>query len=326
MQIRFILVTHCNADCYFCLNEYVGTKSTSYLVAPKHYKQLMHEASKNGITSCTLSGGEPTLRRDLRDIVYSIKPYTKDITLVSNGYNLLKHVDAIAGITELHVSYHSMSDQEWERITKVPNGASRVRDVLIELRKLFPELIIKLNVVAEMQNSTFKEICKYVQLARELSLEVTVFRESCSDLFHELGMLKVPVSVCQAWDMKHFGGILLEETDRRLIYSLDSATIIVQKTSSESPTFQSLWITPLGHGFVDTRQRSNLINFMPYLEMEETAKIQEGFTSLLSEAELLRNCEMQDFQRKYDALLFKRNHNLQTAAPIPVSQLPLWNQ
>jgi molybdenum cofactor biosynthesis enzyme MoaA len=68
MEIRFVLVSNCNADCYFCLNEYVGTKSAKFNLYPSHFAQIMYAANTLGVNDCTLTGGESTLRKDLADI------------------------------------------------------------------------------------------------------------------------------------------------------------------------------------------------------------------------------------------------------------------
>jgi molybdenum cofactor biosynthesis enzyme MoaA len=72
MDIRYVVATNCNADFYFCLNEYVGTKSSKKSLTPKDYGDLSIIAKKLGVGQCTISGGEPTLREDLEKIVLEI--------------------------------------------------------------------------------------------------------------------------------------------------------------------------------------------------------------------------------------------------------------
>lgn len=331
MKLRFVVATHCNADCYFCLNEYIGSKSNDYSMLPEHYGKVMKIADTLGINVCTITGGEPTLRSDLFEIISQIRPFSKNITMVSNGYKLIKHLNAIKLLDELHVSYHSMDDKEWERITRVPGGPEKVRENLLQVRNFAPQIAIKLNVVAEKQNSSLEEVEKYIELAVLLNAEITVFRESCSDLMQELGVEIKPQETVDAWDISLFGGQLIKETERRKTYQLKSATINIQKTSSEQPNWVACWLSPLGHGFVDTRQRSKLVNFMNYFTSQDEDKIKKGLLSLFEEANVMRSIELEkdtpgELLDIYSKILEYRNTHLDTAEPITVKSLPLWQK
>ncbi len=331
MRLRFVLVTHCNADCYFCLNEYIGSKSSEYLMRPEHYGKIMKIASTLGSTVCTITGGEPTLRKDLLEIISQIRAFSANITMVSNGYKLSKHLDAIRLIDELHVSYHSMDSKEWARITKVPDGPRKVKDNLLKVREIAPNIAIKLNVVAEPQNSSSEEVEKYIELATILGAEITVFRESCSDLMQELGVEIKNAIVSEVWDLARFGAVLLKETERRKTYRIKNIIIHIQQTSSEKSSWESCWFSPLGHSFVDSRQKSKSVNFMDYFTADDEAKIEQGLLSLFSEASIMKSIEsgtdnpdrlLDDHQK----LIKSREINLNTADPVTVKSLPLWQK
>jgi wyosine [tRNA(Phe)-imidazoG37] synthetase (radical SAM superfamily) len=298
---------------------------------PEHYARVMKVASTLGVNACTITGGEPTLRSDLNEIISGLREFSKNITMVSNGYKLHRHLEAIKLLDELHVSYHSMSSKEWERITRITDGPKKVKENLLSVREIAPNIKIRLNVVAEEQNSSHEEIEKYIRLAIMLDAEITVFRESCSSIMKELGATIKNTSVSEVWNLSKFGAVIVEESERRKTYAIKNVIINIQQTSSEKSSWESCWFSPLGHSFVDTRQKSNLVDFLNYCVSDDEEKIKEGLLSLFEEANIMKSIELKkdSSDHLYDAYrknLECRDANLNTSNPVTVQSLPLWQK
>jgi radical SAM protein with 4Fe4S-binding SPASM domain len=54
-------------------------------VTREEYLRIIHEIGEAGVKAVTLTGGEPTLRKDLVDLVAALKQYPIHVTIVSNG-------------------------------------------------------------------------------------------------------------------------------------------------------------------------------------------------------------------------------------------------
>jgi wyosine [tRNA(Phe)-imidazoG37] synthetase (radical SAM superfamily) len=316
MSLRFVVTTGCNANCYFCLNEYIGSKSKVTSMLPQDYKMISECANRIGIRSCTISGGEPTLRADLKKIVKAISSSGLKITIVSNGYLLKNHLKSYGAIDELHVSYHSLNKIEWERITKVKNGPQTVRDNLRIVRQNHPNLSIRLNVVSDEKNSKKASIEKYVQLAKEINAEISVFQNGYLRLLKEMGKLEQYEDSCDFWDLDSFGGKLIEITRRKRIYDVDGVKISLSYLSSEKCSGTAIWITPKAEGFADIRKRSPLINFQPLLRSGDMQRIEDSLSSLTNEATMLKDLEIKGISincsPKYNKLINQRKSNLIT--------------
>ena len=122
--IRLSITNRCNFKCEYCL--------------PHGYKQsLNHKPDLNlfeihnlvaalvelGIWKIRLTGGEPTVRSDLLEIVNSLVQFReiKQIALTTNGYKLLDNASQYkgAGITNLNVSIDSLYKERFKSITGV---------------------------------------------------------------------------------------------------------------------------------------------------------------------------------------------------------------
>lgn len=84
--MRLILNNRCNGKCMFCHSE--GNERREEM--PQHIiEECIKAAEEVPITKIALTGGEPTLRSDLPDIINCIKEHKKiSVSLTTNGYNL----------------------------------------------------------------------------------------------------------------------------------------------------------------------------------------------------------------------------------------------
>ncbi|MGB3921965.1 MAG: radical SAM protein [Minisyncoccia bacterium] len=330
MEIRFVVATHCNADCYFCLNEYVGTKSPNFALYPTHYERIMRSAADLAVTDCTITGGEPTLRKDLGGVMSAIRGNASRITLITNGYRLPQHKLALEQIDELHVSFHSMNEGEWKRITNVGGGPERVIRGLRFARSVNEEMRIKLNVVSEEQNSTNEEIEKYLTLAKEISADINVFKEGYFSFLSEMGVevKKSPVPV-ELWELESFSPILLGSTHRKKTFSVNGVKVSLSHTSTDFPSWDSCWITPMGQAFVDSRQRLPLIDLLPAIESENYKKIRGSLDSLFREAEIWRGCGdvgKGNLPKEIETLGKERSEIFDTSKSVNVARLVKWQK
>ena len=121
-----------------------------------------------GIDQVRLTGGEPTVRRDLPKLVRSLGQIEglKSISLTTNGY-LLKNLAgplAEAGLTRINVSLDSLVREKFFQLTR-RDSLQQVLEGLQELEK-YPQISpIKVQAVA-MRNFTEEEVVAFALLAR----------------------------------------------------------------------------------------------------------------------------------------------------------------
>lgn len=121
--IRLSVTERCNFKCQYCLpNGYQKTCADSSL-SIKEIDNLVNALVEMGVWKIRLTGGEPTLRRDLVEIMQVIKQYPqiKELALTTNGYSLMRYIDEYyaAGLTNLNVSIDSLNRERFKFITQV---------------------------------------------------------------------------------------------------------------------------------------------------------------------------------------------------------------
>jgi|ECHhosMinimDraft_1075155.scaffolds.fasta_scaffold00203_8 cyclic pyranopterin phosphate synthase len=83
-----------------------------------------------GIKNIKLTGGEPTARADLLEIVRLIRSISDeiDLSMTTNGFtmNSLAYKLKEGGLNRINISLHSLREEVFERITGVKNGLKRV--------------------------------------------------------------------------------------------------------------------------------------------------------------------------------------------------------
>src|SRR5262245_57853742 len=89
--LRLSLTDRCNLRCVYCMPMHGLTfVPNDELLQPAEIEAVVQAASDVGFTKIRLTGGEPTLRRDLIEIVERIRrvPGIAEIAMTTNGYLL----------------------------------------------------------------------------------------------------------------------------------------------------------------------------------------------------------------------------------------------
>jgi cyclic pyranopterin phosphate synthase len=119
--VRLSVTDACNFRCQYCLpNGYQKTCDTEFL-AIEEITRLAIALAGLGVEKIRLTGGEPTVRRDLATIADALSHIQgiRTIGLTTNGYNLKSKAKAFfdAGIRALNVSVDSLNQERFHTIT-----------------------------------------------------------------------------------------------------------------------------------------------------------------------------------------------------------------
>lgn len=119
-SMRIQVNTTCNFGCFFCHMEGTGVHSES--LSAEEIEKVVKTASKWGVNKIKFTGGEPTLRRDILDIVRRTRKHISgNISMTTNGIMLPKLAKDLkeAGLDRINISLHSIEREKFEFITGV---------------------------------------------------------------------------------------------------------------------------------------------------------------------------------------------------------------
>lgn len=164
--LRLVLNTNCLGKCYFCHKEGYSSSATEYM-SMDLIRESCSAARELNLKRIALTGGEPTMRDDLIDIVKTIKTELPDCRLgiTSNGYRILPLLnEANSLIDKLNISMSTLNPQLNKDFTGVDS-----RNILIEARH-YIGVDITVNLMVIKQN--IDEIPSYIDYCLELGYRV----------------------------------------------------------------------------------------------------------------------------------------------------------
>lgn len=170
--IRLSVTERCNFKCQYCLpNGYTKTCSDKSLTL-KEINNLVAGLVQMGVWKIRLTGGEPTTRQDLTEIMKVIQAYPqiKQLALTTNGYKLADKVEEYyaAGLTHLNISIDSLNREQFKTITQVDKLDYILKS--IELARSIGIAKIKINAV--LLPHTMSELNLFLEYIRTQAITI----------------------------------------------------------------------------------------------------------------------------------------------------------
>lgn len=172
--LRVSLTDRCNLRCTYCMPNMVMTwKDRSEILTFEEIERLVRIFSEMGIRKVRLTGGEPTVRRGLPDLVARLNaiPGIEELAITTNGLLLEDLANPLrrAGIQTINISIDSLKADRYLEIARMDKLNRALAGLNSALDAGFRE--VKLNVVV-MANVNEDELLDFVELARERPLNV----------------------------------------------------------------------------------------------------------------------------------------------------------
>jgi len=172
--VRMSVTDRCNFRCVYCMpDEGVAFTKRSALMTFEEIERLGRVLTEMGVDRIRLTGGEPTVRRDILELVSRLGalPMLRDLAMTTNGWNLAKIGADLkaAGLTRLNISIDTLDRERFLALARV----DRLDDVIagIEAVVALDWLPLKLNVVV-CEGMNEDEVASFVD--RFAHLPVTI--------------------------------------------------------------------------------------------------------------------------------------------------------
>lgn len=165
--LRLSITDLCNFKCNYCLpNGYQGKASQNEL-SLKEIKTLVASFAELGFKKIRLTGGEPSLRSDLLDIIdiCASQPGIEKVCITTNGYKLNQFLPEWikAGIDQVNISVDSLSAQQFELITSSSDLPMMMGAIQDAIENGFTAIKINTVLLREHLDSQVKPLIDWVK-------------------------------------------------------------------------------------------------------------------------------------------------------------------
>ncbi len=120
--LRISLTDHCNLRCIYCMPEDQTFRPNPELMQDNEIASLTHLFASLGFDKIRLTGGEPTVRARIVDIVRSIASTEgiRSVSMTTNGVLLKKLAGPLAeaGLDRVNVSVDTLNAEKFHRLTR----------------------------------------------------------------------------------------------------------------------------------------------------------------------------------------------------------------
>jgi len=156
-DLRISVTDRCNFRCTYCMPKEVFGRDYQFLARGEiltfeEITRLARIFVENGVEKIRLTGGEPTLRRELLKLIEMLSRIDglRDLTLTTNGSRLVELARPLkdAGLNRITVSLDSLDDAVFREMNDVDFPVSRVLDG-IEAAQAAGLGLVKVNMVVK---------------------------------------------------------------------------------------------------------------------------------------------------------------------------------
>ncbi|KAM0713748.1 hypothetical protein Q7P37_010710 [Cladosporium fusiforme] len=178
--LRISLTERCNLRCLYCMPEegiQLSPNREILTTAEIHYLSALFV--NQGVNKIRLTGGEPTVRKDIIPLMQQIgslrRNGLKELALTTNGISLHRKLDDMveAGLTGVNISLDTLDPFQFQLLTRRQGFSAVMKSInrVKEMNKLGAEVKLKINCVV-MRGLNDHQILPFVDMTQDENLEV----------------------------------------------------------------------------------------------------------------------------------------------------------
>lgn len=168
------LTLRCNASCPFCSFPVMKENDISHEMTTKQVKYLIDQIANLGVNSLSFTGGEPTLRHDLPELIYHAGvEHDIMIGIATNGFlmpKLFRENGKLNGLDYILLSLDFPYREQHNRIRGL-----RVFDKVIETINFANERDIKVIISTVVMKENLNYLRDLCELAENLNCSIEIF-------------------------------------------------------------------------------------------------------------------------------------------------------
>ena len=169
--LRISITEHCNLRCTYCMPEDgISLTPKSNLMTADEIISIAQTFVNLGVTKIRLTGGEPLVRKDARDIILRLGKLGVNLTITTNGILVSNFIETFkqAKIKTVNISIDSLVKDKFNQITRRDYFDTVQNNIDLLLKEKFN---VKLNVVL-IKSFNNNEILDFITLTKNKNVQV----------------------------------------------------------------------------------------------------------------------------------------------------------
>lgn len=170
--LRISLTDKCNLKCSYCdpVDSEIESSTQSQFMTVDEIDHLASIFVREGIKKIRLTGGEPLVRKDAKEIIQRLSKYPVQLAITTNAILADQYLDSFlkAGIHSINVSLDSLQKEKFAQITG--------RDYFDKVKSNIDLLLengfhVKVNVVV-IKNVNHEEILDFIKWTEDIPVHI----------------------------------------------------------------------------------------------------------------------------------------------------------
>jgi len=145
--VTFELTYGCNLRCVHCYNP--THRALPHELTTSEIFSLLNQIADFGVLSVTFTGGEPSVRPDIGDILQYARRQGLMIHLMTNATRITTSFTGLlheVGVSQINVSIYGATEAVYERMTAVPGSYRHFRQGLLNLAAASLPVVVRMPV------------------------------------------------------------------------------------------------------------------------------------------------------------------------------------
>ena len=178
--LRISVTERCNLRCLYCMpEEGIQLSPAAHLLTTPEIVYLSSVFVDQGVDKIRLTGGEPTVRKDIVSLMQQIGQLRlnglKELCITTNGISLHRKLDAMveSGLTAVNLSLDTLDPYQFTLMTRRNGHEAVMKSInrILDMNKMGAGIKLKINCVV-MRGMNEREILPFVEMGRDQDLEV----------------------------------------------------------------------------------------------------------------------------------------------------------
>jgi len=202
-----MLTDRCNLKCVMCRQ---WRKTPQEELKFEDWKSIIDDLKKNGIKNIHLTGGEPLLRKDIRELISYSSQNGFVVGLTTNGMLIQKEnlEDFVnAGLRSVAISMDAVG-AEYDKMRGVSNAFERVKEAVSVISQVKKERKIDAYINFTLMKSNISELKNVKKLADDIGLPVGICLLDKSSFLFDLEENRKAFWITEDKDFEDLRGIV----------------------------------------------------------------------------------------------------------------------